>query len=91
MFSRTQGGTHSLLAKTLYLSGERTLATLRNTSQMVGPLHSEHARHLLNDFKKCRAPQLGSRRTLGTTYTDTAFAGMARMLFRYLSMALPLI
>jgi len=62
--------------KRLYLSRERTLATLRNTTQMVGLLHSEHARHLLNDFKKCRAPQLGSRRTPGTTYTDTAFASV---------------
>ena len=62
--------------KRLYLSRERTLATLRNTTQMVGLLHSEHARHLLNDFKKCRAPQLGSRRTPGTTYTDTTFASV---------------
>ena len=62
--------------KRLYLSRERTLATLRNTTQMVGLLHAEHARHLLTDFKKCRAPQLGSRRTPGTTYTDTAFASV---------------
>ena len=41
--------------KRLYLSRERTLVTLRNTTQMVGLLHAEHARHLLTDFKKCRA------------------------------------
>ena len=62
--------------KRLYLSRERTLATLRNTTQMVGLLHSEHSRYLLRNSTKCRAPQLGSRRSPGTTYTDTAFASL---------------
>jgi len=43
---------------------------------MVDLLHSEHARYLLRNSTKCRAPQLGSRRSPGTTYTDTVFASL---------------
>jgi len=41
---------------------------------MVGLLHSEHSRYLLRNSTKCRAPR--SRRSPGTTYTDTAFASL---------------
>jgi len=60
----------------LYLSRELTLATLWNTTQVVGLLHSQHARYLLRNSTKCKAPQLGSRRSPGTTYTDTVFASL---------------
>ena len=60
--------------KRLYTSKEQTLSTLRNTTQMVSLLEAEHVRPTMRDFRKSRAPQLGSRRIKGTVYTDTAFA-----------------
>jgi len=64
--------------KRLYSSRERTLAMVRNSTQMVGLLHSEHARYLLQNSNKCRASQLGPRHSPGMTYSDTAFASLTR-------------
>ena len=79
--------------KRLYLSRERTLATLRNTTQMVGLLHSEHSRYLLRNSTKCRAPQLGSRRSPGrhiqTRLLHHSRVAMVLMRFKSLYMELP--